>query len=100
MKEELRKTRAEVREFLERFPDARNNDFYVQWLWLKYYGGMSDLPYLEWGRIKQVSGKLETVRRARQKIQNDDHEFPPTDPEVLARRMAKMKKYREDINEV
>jgi hypothetical protein len=90
---QLRGTKGEVRDLLRRFPDARNNDFYLQWLYLQYYCGI-DLPFLNWEKLEEISGRLETVRRVRQKIQNDDGEFLPTDPLILARRIAKMKKYR------
>src|SRR5579875_2115119 len=70
MQEELKKTKDQVLYLLERYPAARNNDFYLQLLWLKQFGGIVELPWIDWEKIKANSGKLESVRRVRQKIQN------------------------------
>ena len=90
----------QVLELLERYSDTRNNDFYLQWLWLKYYGGLPDLPFLDWKRIQYLSGKFETIRRVRQKIQNDEGKFRPTDPEVDKRRKKRERRIRENISQI
>src|SRR5579875_225987 len=80
---------------LERYPAARNNDFYLQLLWLKQFGGIVELPWIDWEKIKANSGKLESVRRVRQKIQNEMGLFQPTDPVIKARREKQRKMRRE-----
>ena len=100
VKEELLKVKEQVSTLLERYPGTRDNDFYLQWLWLKNYGGLPSLPYLEWEKIRDLSGKLESVRRVRQKIQHNEGKFPPTDPEVEKRRMRRERKFREAISQI
>lgn len=99
-KEELLKVKEQVCELLERYPQSRNNDFYLQWLWLRSYGGLSDLPFLEWDEIKHLSGKFETIRRVRQKIQHVEGRFPPTDPDVVKRRLAREKEFRRSVGKI
>jgi hypothetical protein len=90
-----RTIKEQVREILKRFPEARNNDFYLQWLWLKYYAGISvALPFLPIEDIKKVGGHLETVRRTRQEIQNDEGQYEADDDVKRARR-KKQKEVRD-----
>jgi len=96
---ELVKTKDQVRYLLEKYPHTRNHDFYLQLMWLKVFGCVQ-IPYLDWSMIKAFSGRLETVRRVRQKIQNEDREFLPTDPEILRRRRVREAEYRSVIGKV
>jgi hypothetical protein len=95
--EELKKTKDQVLYLLENYPAARNNDFYLQILWLKHFGGLPNL-WIEWEKIKENAGKIETVSRVRRKIQNEDKLFLPTDPVIKARR-EKQRRMREVIKE-
>src|SRR5579875_3345168 len=95
MQEELKKTKDQVLYLLERYPAARNNDFYLQLLWLKQCGGVVALPWIDWEKIKANSGKLESVRRVRQKIENEMGLFQPTGPVIKARREEQRKMRRE-----
>jgi hypothetical protein len=52
---------------------TRDNDFFLQYIWLKLFGGL-DLPYIEWENIKE-SGVVETLSRVRRKIQNEEGKF-------------------------
>jgi hypothetical protein len=67
----------QVEYILMHFPEARSNDFYLQYLWLKVFGKLN-LPFIEWNTIKDISGKLETVSRVRRKIQNEDGKYLPS----------------------
>ncbi|MHA1407948.1 MAG: hypothetical protein ACTSSG_11300 [Candidatus Heimdallarchaeaceae archaeon] len=96
---ELKQIKDQVLFLLEHYPASRNNDFYLQVLWLKYFAGIK-IPYIDWGKIGDLSGKLETVRRNRQKIQNEMCLYLPTDPEILRKRRKKEKAYRKVIKEV
>src|SRR5579883_2802336 len=97
MQEELKKTKDQVLYLLERYPAARNNDFYLQLLWLKQFGGIVELPWIDWEKIKANSGKLESVRRVRQKIQKEMGLFQPADPGIEARREKQRKVRREGM---
>jgi len=67
----------QVEYLLEKFPQTRENDFYLQYLWLKLFGKVN-LPFIEWDMIKDISGTLETVSRVRRKIQNEDGKYLPS----------------------
>lgn len=95
---EFKRTQDQVEYLLEHYPATRNNDFYLQWLYMKYVLKLP-MPYLDWQTMEDHSGKLETVRRTRQKIQNKYHKFPPTDPVVKARR-EREKRIRRIIHKV
>ena len=70
----LKTRKAQVEHLLEHYPMARENDFYLQYLWLKTFGKV-ELPHIEYKKIQKLGGALETIRRVRQKIQNEDHKF-------------------------
>lgn len=97
---ELKTAKLQVRYLLEHYPNTRNNDFYLQILWLRYFGGLKELPFISYGDVFKFSGKLETLRRMRQKIQNESGEFLPTDPTVLKRRLERSKSMRRVIREL
>ena len=74
----------EVEYLLSKYPEAKNNDFYLQWLWLKEIESIS-LPDIPWRKFQELAGKMGSVRRARQKIQGQG-KFLPTDKVILDRR--------------
>lgn len=84
IREELRTVREQVLWTLERYESARNDDLLLTWIVLRTFHGLK-MPYVEWQELKSLP-KLESIRRVRQKLQNEDGTFPPTDPTVLARR--------------
>lgn len=75
---DFRTKKEQVEYLLERFPETRENDFYLQYLWLKVFGKLN-LPFIEWNTIRDMSGTLETVSRVRRKIQNEYGKFLPSD---------------------
>ena len=93
----LQTVKAQVQELLERYPETRNDDFYLSYLWLKYYQKLP-LPFLPFRDITGVGGRLESVRRTRQIIQNEEHRFLPTDPRVLESRRNKAEIYRRRLS--
>lgn len=93
--DKFKATKEQVEYILATYPSARNNDFYLQWLWLKIFGGVK-LPYVDWNVIREFSGRLETLRRVRQKIQNEDGRFPP-DEETLRHRRNRQSIIRQNI---
>lgn len=83
---ELRRKKEQVEHILRNYPNSRDNDFYLVILWLKLFGGLSDyIGYIPYELIRELSGVM-TLRRMRQKIQNDDGKYLPSDPVRLARR--------------
>lgn len=95
---EFRTKKDEVEYLLERFPQTRENDFYLQYLWLKVFGKLN-LPFIEWSTIKDMSGTLETVSRVRRKIQNENYKFLPSD-DVRLRREQKRRTITQTIGRI
>ncbi|MBM3897629.1 MAG: hypothetical protein FJ358_03780 [Thaumarchaeota archaeon] len=80
----FRTTTEEVEYVLSKYPEARNNDFVLQWFWLKEVVGLN-MPDIPWQKFQQLAGKLGTIRRTRQKIQGIN-KYLPSDKRVLERR--------------
>ena len=78
---------------LENYPPTRNNDFYLQLLYMKYFLGIQ-IPFLDWHKIRDASGELESISRMRRKIQNEKGLWPPTDPRVFLARQKREQAYR------
>jgi hypothetical protein len=70
---DFKNKKSQVSYLLEKYPMTRENDFFLQYMWLKVFGKI-DLPYIKWEDIK-ASGTLETLSRARRKIQNEEGRF-------------------------
>jgi len=66
-------------------------------MWLKVFGKI-DLPYIEWENIKS-SGTLETLSRARRKIQNEEGKFRASEG-VREHREKKRFIIEENINNI
>lgn len=67
----------QVRFILARYPEAKENDFYLSILYLRIFCKIK-VPYVAWSEMNRLSGRLDVVRRNRQKIQNEDHAFEPS----------------------
>lgn len=91
---ELTRTREAVIQILKEYPNTRNNDFYLQILYLKIVEGLP-LPWIDYETIRHLGGKMESIRRVRAKIQNEEGLFPPTDPKVVHKRRNKEAKMRD-----
>ncbi len=92
--EHLKTVKARVEWILEKYPSARNSDTLLQFIYMRVVEGI-DIPYVEWEKISKLS--LETVRRMRQKLQ-EEGKYLPTNPNVLIRRKRMAEKYRGTIN--
>jgi hypothetical protein len=91
--------RSQVVYLLKRYPLTRDNDFYLELLWMKTFGGLNDyIKYIPADKIKTIGGKLGTASRIRRKIQNEFGLFPPTNPEVRHKRMEMSDVMRLAIN--
>lgn len=80
----FKSTTEEVEYLLEKYPDTKNNDFYLQWVWLKDIEKV-DLPEMPWRKFEQLAGKMGSIRRARQKVQSMGKHLP-SDKKIFERR--------------
>lgn len=96
--ERLRTVKERVEYLLEKYPDARNSDLYLTILYLRRFTELGRyIKYIPYDVIKKYDGVFETVRRTRQKIQEEGR-FLPTDPDVLRRRKKLAEKFRRVVN--
>lgn len=96
--EKLRTVKDRVEYLLARYPDARNSDLYLTILYLRKFTELGRyIRYIPYNVIKKYDGVFETIRRTRQKIQEEGR-YLPTDPEVLKKRKKLAEKYRKIIN--
>jgi hypothetical protein len=79
---------------LEHFPEARNNDNYLIYMYWKLVDRCETLDDVLYATAPEV------IRRARQKIQNEKGKYVPTDPEVCRKRKIAEKGFREGISKL
>jgi len=101
VKEHLVKVKDKVKYILEKYPEARNDDRY---LWLMYVREFEPelskyIRYIPYNVLKNTIS-FETLRRTRQKIQNEEGLYLPTDPSVIKRRRRMESAMRRVIHEV
>lgn len=95
---ELNKMRQQVEFLLGKYPESRNNDFYLSILWLREFGGLKRyISFIPYDCIRELSGKTETLSRIRRKIQNNDGLYLPTDLNVMKKRRQREQNYRKVI---
>jgi len=82
--EDLEKNKDRVFALLSESIFARNNDLYLQILYLKKHLNI-EMPFIPWNVIEANGGIMESIRRVRAEIQNDDEDFPPTEGTRAAR---------------
>jgi len=98
--DKLKTTKERVEWLLYKYPNARNSDFYLTILYLRRFTDLGKyIKYIPYNVIKRYEGIFETIRRTRQKIQ-EEGKYLPTDEEVLRRRRKLAKKYRRLIHEL
>ena len=95
--EELIKVKERVEYLLDKYPSTRNSDNYLILLYLKFFGKWP-IPFIEWDKLTDIN--IESVRRVRQKIHNEEHRFEPTDPAIRLQRQERAEQYRRDIRKV
>ena len=101
IEEQFKTIKERVEWILKNYPEARNNDFYLYLLYLRNFERELSkyIKYIPFGLIKSAT-PFESVRRARQLIQNTEGKYPPTDPEVIRRRRIKEKAMRKMFAEL
>jgi ribosomal protein S17E len=96
--DKLKTVKERVEYLLAKYPDARNSDFYLTILYIRHFVPelAQYIKYIPYNIIKKYDGLFESIRRARQKIQEEGR-YLPTDPEVLRKRRRLAEKYRRVI---
>ncbi len=82
-----------VEEVLKESDAARNSDKELYRRVVKKATGI-DIPFLQWNEIFSVS--FESVRRVRQKFQEEE-QYLPTDPEIAKQRGRNAEAMREEM---
>ena len=97
LKEKLKTVKERVEYILEHYPEARNDDFYLYILYVRLFEPQLSqyIDYIPYNIIKR-STRFESVRRARQKIQEEGR-LLPTDPKILRKRRRLAEAYRKVI---
>ena len=101
-KERFETIKDRVTYILEKYPEARNSDLYLIICYIReFVPELSKyIQYIPYNVIKKHDGLFESIRRARQHIQNSLGLFPPTDPEVIKRRRRREKVLTKVLSEV
>lgn len=91
VEKEFSNAEEKVRHVLRNYEQARNNDDFLIW-YIKRHLEDNNL-----NRFSEYSSSTnsETIRRNRAKVQNDDGDLLPTDPEVIEKRIEKEQKVRQ-----
>jgi len=90
-KEEFNKVSEIVENLLKTNERCRNDDKYLTYLVMREFTNIF-IPFEDFNKMPA----FETIKRVRAKIQNTEGLYPPTDPEVLAKRQ----KRQEEIKDV
>ncbi|MEM4014492.1 hypothetical protein [Desulfurococcus sp.] len=99
-KPDLKTIKERVAWILEHYPNARNSDLYLIILYLRQFTELGKyIEYIPYELIKKYNDVTWTVRRMRQKIQEEGL-YLPTDPSVLKRRRRLAKVMRRAIKKV
>ena len=97
LREKLKTVKERVEWILANHPEARNDDFYLYILYVRTFEPELSkyIDYIPFEIIKR-STRFETIRRCRQKIQEEGR-YLPTDPKVLKKRRKLAEAYRRVI---
>ena len=100
LRERLSTAKERVEFLLGRYPKARECDLYLLILYLRRFTELGKyIKYIPYEVIKKYCGVQETIRRVRQKVQEEGR-FLPTDPEVLRKRRRLAEAMRVAVQEV
>jgi len=92
--QKLKTVKEQVEWLLERYPESRNDDFYLYILYVRHFEPELSryIEFIPFELIKK-STRFETIRRCRQKIQEEGR-YLPTDPKILRKRRKLAEAYR------
>ena len=92
--EKLKTVKERVEWILQKYPNARNSDLYLTIIYLRKFTELGKyIKFIPYEVIKKYDGIFETIRRTRQKIQ-EEGKYLPTDPNVLRKRRKLAEKFR------
>ena len=98
VRDDLHTVKERVFWLLRRFPFARNNDLFLILMYIRFFVPEFSqyIRYIPTDELMKLCGQvnLESIRRARQYIQNTLGYFPPTNPRVRRRRQKREKAFR------
>ena len=98
VKKHISKVRENVRQILRDYPETRNNDNYLTWLYRKYIDKLP-LPYLDYDKFIKLT-TFETITRARRSlVESDPLLYAPTDPRIARIRQTREKIFRQIFGE-
>jgi len=92
--ERLKTVKERVEYILEHYPETRNNDLYLWLIYVRLFDKELSkyIKFIPYEVLKRAT-HFETIRRTRQKIQEEGR-YLPTDPKVLRRRRRLAEKFR------
>lgn len=90
-----------VNQTLEDIPDTRNDDALLTvWIWYKLHKERFKIIDGEkFVRVKDILEwpREESIKRIRAYIQNEEHRFLPTNPDVIKKRRQREEEWRQEI---
>ena len=92
--EKLKTVKDRVEWILANHPEARNDDFYLYLLYVRLFEPKLSgyIKFIPFNLVKSAT-RFETIRRCRQKLQEQGL-YLPTDPKVLRKRRKLAEAYR------
>ena len=98
--ERLKTVKERVEYILKNYPDTRNNDLYLWLIYVRLFDKelskyIRFIPY----DVLEKAQSFETLRRCRQKLQ-EEGKYLPTDPKVARRRRRLAKVFKKAIKDV
>jgi len=94
LRERLKTVKERVEWILANYPEARNDDFYLYLLYIRCFEPKLSgyIKFIPFNLVKSAT-RFETIRRCRQKLQEQGL-YLPTDPKVLRKRRKLAEIYR------
>jgi len=92
--QKLKTVKERVEYILENYPEARNDDFYLYLIYVRLFEPKLSgyIKYIPFNLVKTAT-RFETIRRCRQKLQ-EQGQYLPTDPKILRKRRKLAEIYR------
>lgn len=84
-----------IENILKNNPQARNSDKLLTYLFMKHYIGDISL-FIPFSEFKQIP-PLANCQKIRQRIQNKEHKYEPTDDKVVMQRQNHQEEMRIEL---
>jgi len=98
--DKLKTVKERVEYILQHYPESRNDDFYLYLLYVRLFEPRLSgyIRFIPLDLVKSAT-RFETIRRMRQKIQEEGR-YLPTDPQILEKRRKLAKVYGRVISQL